>query len=84
MKKQGFTLVEIIVVITLIAFIGTVSFFGIRLVTKNIKVSKLEQITDNVLRAAEIYIETNKDTKTQLYNNKNSVLREHIRFQWIA
>lgn len=74
MKKKGFTLVEIIAVIGILAVIGTVSFFGVRLVNKNIKISKLEQITDRVLQAAEVYIETNKETKTELYNNKNSVV----------
>ena len=61
MKKRGFRLVEIIVVIALIAFIGTISFFGIRLVNKNIKITKLEQITDRTLQAARIYLETNKE-----------------------
>ena len=73
MKKKGFTLVEIIVVIALIAFIGTISFFGIRLVSKNIKVSKLEQIEDKIFEAVSVYIETNKEAKTNLYNSKNGI-----------
>ena len=74
MKKRGFTLIEIIICILLLAVIGTASLMGIRLINKNIKIDKLEKITDRVLKAAEIYIETNKETYNQLYKKKNGVV----------
>ena len=73
MKKKGFTLVEIIVVITIIAFIGTVSFFGIRLVNKNMKITKLEEIEDKIFQAVSVYIETNDEARNNLYKSKNGV-----------
>ena len=41
--KKGFTLIEIIVSISVIAVLGVASFFGIRLVSNNIKIDKLEE-----------------------------------------
>ena len=73
-NKKGFTLIEIIVCIALITVIGVSSFFGVRLISKNIKISKLEQLSDRIIQAAEIYIETNKEAYNQLYKNKNSVV----------
>lgn len=72
-NKKGFTLIEIIVCIALIAIIGTSSFFGIRLINNKIKINKLEQITDKAIEAAQVYLETNIETKNQLYNNGNGV-----------
>lgn len=73
-SKKGYTLVEIIVVVAIIAILGVASFFGVRLVSKNVTINKLEKITDKVLLAAEVYIETNKETYKQLYNEENSVI----------
>lgn len=74
MNKKGFTLIEIIICISLITIIGTASFFGIKLVSKNITINKLEQIKDKILTATEVYIETNKETYNKLYNEKNGVM----------
>lgn len=73
MKKKGFTLIEIIICITLITIIGTASFFGIRFVNKQIKISKLEQITDRAIQAAQVYLETNEEANKQLYSNSNGI-----------
>jgi len=74
MKKRGFTLIEIIISISLLTLIGVGSFFSIRLVNKNIRINRLEQITDKALTAAETYIETNKKTYNELYKKQNSVM----------
>lgn len=74
MRKKGFTLVEIIVCISLIAVIGTSTFFGIKFVRKSIIIDNLEKINDKILAAAEVYIETNEETYNQLYNEKNGVV----------
>ncbi len=73
-NKRGFTLIEIIIAIALISVIGVGSVIGVRTISKNITINKLEQITDKILVAAEVYIETNKETYNQLYNNKNGVI----------
>lgn len=73
MNKKGFTLVEIVVCISLLAIIGVGSFVGIRMVNKKINIDKLNQITDKAVQAAQVYIETNKEATNQLYSNKNGV-----------
>lgn len=74
MSKKGFTLIEIIVCIILLAIIGSASFVGLKAFSKSKVIKKLESITDKVLNAAEVYIETNKETYNQLYNKKNGVV----------
>lgn len=74
MKKKGFTLVEIIAVVAIIAVLGVASFVGIRLVNKNIRITKLQQITDKAIEAAEVYLETNKESYNQLYEEQNGVV----------
>ena len=73
-NKKGFTLIEIIICISLIVIIGTASFFGVKTIKKNITVDRLEKINDKILAAAEIYIETNKETYDQLHKKKNGVV----------
>lgn len=71
--KKGFTIIEIIISVSLIVVITVGSFVGIRLVDKKILVDKLNQITDKATLAAQVYIETNKSVSNQLYQNKNGV-----------
>lgn len=72
-NKKGFTLIEIIICISLIVIIGSGSFISIRLMNKKLLIDKLNQITDKATLAAQTYIETNKNASNQLYNNKNGV-----------
>lgn len=74
MNKKGFTLVEIVVCISLLAIIGVGSFVGIRLVDKHIKITKLQQMSDKILQAANVYLETDKEANKELYTNKNGVI----------
>lgn len=76
MKKfnKGFTLIEIIICISLIVVIGLGSFIAVKQGAKSVKNKRLNQITDKVLLAAQVYIETNKETYNQLYNKENSVV----------
>lgn len=73
MRKKGFTLIEIIVCIAFISVIGVGSFIGIKIVDKKILKDKLDQITDQAIQAAQIYLETNNVAYNQLYNNQNGV-----------
>lgn len=66
MKKKGFTLVEIIVCVGIIAVLGVASFVGVRFASNVIKENKLEQIEDKILAAAEVYIETNEEVKNKV------------------
>lgn len=72
--KKGFTLIEIIVSITLIVLIGVGSFVGVRYVSEKIRINKLSQITDKVLNAAQVYLEMNKEATKHLYENKEGVV----------
>lgn len=74
MNKKGFTLIEIIICVSLIAIIGVASFFGVKTITKNIRVEKLTKIQDKIIQAAEVYLESNKEVSNQLHENKNGVV----------
>lgn len=74
MKKKGFTLVEIIVCIGVLAILGVVSILGINYVSKNIKISKLKDIEDEIMIAAKIYLEVNDEVNERVYNNKEGVI----------
>ena len=73
MNRKGFTLIEIIICISMIVLIGVGSFVGISLVNKNLVKKGLEQITDKAVKATQVYIETNEEAKTQLYTEKNAI-----------
>ena len=73
-NKRGFTLIEIIVCIAIIAVIAVVSIVGINYVSKNIKISKLKDIEDEIMTAARIFFETNDEAKYQLDEKNNSVV----------
>ena len=62
-NKNGFTLIEIIVSVVLIALIATIS---IVLVNKNSK-KKYSEISKNIIRAASVYIVTEKDDNGNTY-----------------
>ena len=71
--KRGFTLIEIIVSIAIIALIGVGSFVGVRYVNERIRINKLSQITDKAIMAADVWIESNKEASNQLYSERNAV-----------
>ena len=72
-NKKGFTLIEIIICIGMLAVIAVGSFVGIHLVNKNLTIKELNQITNKAVQAAQVYIETNKEAQTQLYTEQNAV-----------
>ena len=72
-KKKGFTLIEIIICIGMLAVIAVGSIVGIHLVNKNLTIKELNQITNKAIQAAQVYIETNKAAQTQLYTEQNAV-----------
>lgn len=72
-KKKGFTLIEIIICIGMLAIIAVGSIVGINLVNKNLTLKELNQITNKAIQAAQVYIETNKEAQNQLYTEQNAV-----------
>ena len=72
-KKNGFTLIEIIICIGMLAVIAVGSIVGIHLVNKNLIIKELNQITNKAIQAAQVYIETNKEAQNQLYAEQNAV-----------
>lgn len=67
--KRGFTLVEIIISIGLIVLIGTISIFSFNLIKKNNKEKTLNNMSDEILTALRLYIETNDEAKSRIYEN---------------
>ena len=70
-SKKGFTLIEIIICVALIAIIGTAGFFGVKAINKKIRVKELKQISEKALLAAEVFLETDTESYNQLYKNHN-------------
>ncbi len=73
-NNKGFTIIEIIICISLLVVIGVGSFISIRVVNNKIKNDKLEKIQDRIMNAVEVYIDNNKTVKNQLYDNRNGVV----------
>ena len=57
-NKKGFTLIEIIICIGVLALIGTVSFVGINKTLNANKITSLSQVEDDILSALNIYRNT--------------------------
>jgi len=67
-KKKGFTLIEIIICIALIAIIGTGSIITINIINKN-KAENNIKLYDTLAEAASIYINIEKDEQGNTYEN---------------
>lgn len=72
--KKGFTLIEIIVAIALIAVIGTASFVGVKYALDSNKITSLSQVEDEILNALKIYLETDDIANKQLYGKESAVV----------
>ena len=71
--KKGFSLVEIIISISLILVIGMCAFIGFNVIQKNNKIKTLESMNDQILSAANLYIETNTEIKDKLFTSANGL-----------
>lgn len=70
-RKRGFTLIEVIMCISLIAIIGTVSIVSLTKVTNNNKLNKAYKIFDNAL---DVYLESHSDIYTNLKDNAEGAI----------
>ena len=95
MNKKGFTLIELIVVIALVASIGTFGAIGLSKVISNSKVERYNEMIKDIKASANTYfsIYSNKPEysylKDDLYNNTNhkvvisiSTLKEALLVDW--
>ena len=65
MKKQGFTLPEIMVVVAIIAVIAIIAIPSVILINKNINKRLYKNKVDNIVSAAELYASDNPDIFNQ-------------------
>lgn len=61
-NEKGFTLVELIAVITLMAIIGLMAFANLTNMMKEGEEREIESFETSVKNAAQIYVETNQDS----------------------
>ena len=73
-NKKGFTLIEIIICIGVLAVVGVVSFVGMNYVSNNIRINKLKDIEDEILTAAKVYLETNNEANDRVFLKKQGVI----------
>ena len=75
MNKKGFTLIELIAVITLFSIISLLVFGALTGSIKSASVKEMEVYRDNVSRAAQVYVETNLENYTLDSPGKYMVLK---------
>lgn len=68
--KKGFTLVELLVTIVLLAVIGTVVIYNMVSVSNKSKEADYERFIASVKSAASVYADTNPDAFNELYVDK--------------
>ena len=67
--KKGFTLVEIILSIALITIVGVGATIGFIQYNKNSKEKTLNNMSDEILTALRVYIETDSEAKKRIYED---------------
>lgn len=75
MNKKGFTLIELIAVITLFSIISLLVFGALTGSIRSASVKEMEVYKDNVSRAAQVYVETNLENYTLDSPGKYIVLK---------
>lgn len=72
--KKGWTIIELIISTSLILLIGVVSLVSFNLVKKQEVTNDLASRSEEILTAANLYIETTPEVKNKLYSSKNGVV----------
>ncbi len=73
-KKRGFTLIEIIICIALIAIISTTMTFVVIKSNKNKQIKTLENNNKILENALEVYLENHEEIQTNLENNAKGAI----------
>lgn len=74
MKKNGFTLVEIIVVVVLLSIITTISIVNINSVTKNKNIKSQNKIFSNFDNALDVYLSNHPEIYKNLKDNAEGAI----------
>jgi len=74
MGKKGFTIVEIIISISLVLIVGVLSVVSFNLIKKHHKSETLQSMSKTIVTATNLYLETNEDVKDNLYENKKGMI----------
>ena len=69
-KKNGFTLVELLVTIVLLGVVTTVIIFNVTNISKNSKKTEYERFVASVKSSASVYADMNPEAFQDLYVNK--------------
>ena len=72
--KKGFTIVELIISIALIVLVGTTSVISYHFIDKKNNEKSLNAMSNKILEAVNVLVETDSETKKQLYEEKNGVV----------
>lgn len=72
--KKGFTLIEFIISLVIIVFVASISLASFKLIKNQKSIKTLNNMSEEILTAATLYVETNTEIKTNLYNKKESVI----------
>ncbi len=68
-RKQGFTLFEILIVVSIVAILGVSSTVILTRAIENSKKNRLNNVINEIENAADVYINVNNDTlRESLYN----------------
>lgn len=70
MNKKGFTLTELLIVITLLVALTGTTVFGIEEISKKSKEKRLEELIKEIELAADVYINDNEVFRKSLLNGE--------------
>ena len=70
MNKKGFTLIEILIVISLLAIITTSSFIAFRSINENSKNNDYTKLVEEFKTTAEVYVDKNEELRKNIYNKE--------------
>ena len=72
MNKKGFTLIELITIISLLSIVGILLFPKINSVFKTSRADQLEEVRQDIVDATEVYLNTKcgKEKSNDLFKNE--------------
>lgn len=77
MNKKGFTLIELIITIALLAIIATISFVSITNIIKEGKVKNCETLVNNIKMATSEYVSDNRYGNLDINNFNAGILLDN-------
>ncbi|MEG2457555.1 MAG: type II secretion system protein [Bacilli bacterium] len=74
MKKDGFTLIEVLVVIVILCTIGVSSMGLISYALENDKEKQIERLKTNIEASTEIYVNMNSELSSSIYSGGSTCI----------